>query len=235
MVQTFYIGWDVGAWSCKPHKGKSCDALVVLDKNNTVLGYCREPLVSVINNAKNTKAFTNKLLELCNIGIPVKNYKVVLAIDTPLGFSSAFKNLITNYSATATKIKNHINNPYLFRNTEQYVQKSLGKKPLSPVNDMIGSQATKGIHVLSKFAPIIKELGVWCNSLKTENLTIIEAYPAIVNCIPKLTNKDMDIQDAYKCAYIAKVFHNSKELLEKPEDGIDLQEGWIWFSKNTQL
>lgn len=232
MEQVFYIGWDVGAWSCKAHKGKSCDALVVLDSKNTILGYCRLPLTTIINTATNTKDFTNKLLELCEVKVDNINYKVILAIDTPLGFSSAFKNLICDYTTSINSIETHIDNPYLFRRTEQFVYDKLKKKPLSPVNDMIGSQATKGIHILSKFAPNIKELGVWCNDLQSEDLTIIEAYPAIINCESKLTNEDLDIQDAYKCAYLASVFHNKKENLYQPTVDIDLTEGWIWFSKS---
>jgi hypothetical protein len=38
---------------------------------------------------------------------------------------------------------------------------------------MIGSQATKGMHVLTRFAPKIVECGVWSDG---SNLTAIEAY-----------------------------------------------------------
>lgn len=38
---------------------------------------------------------------------------------------------------------------------------------------MIGSQATKGVHVLARFAPKVVECGIWSDG---SNLTTIEAY-----------------------------------------------------------
>lgn len=48
-------------------------------------------------------------------------------------------------------------------------------KPLSAIKDMIGSQATKGMHVLAKFAPKIERCGVWTDAA---GFTVIEAYPS---------------------------------------------------------
>ena len=41
---------------------------------------------------------------------------------------------------------------------------------------MIDSQATKGVHVLARFAPEIVECGAWSDG---SNLTAIEAYPSL--------------------------------------------------------
>ena len=56
-------------------------------------------------------------------------------------------------------------------------ERYLFEQSLSPpaIKDMIGSQATKGIHVLARFAPKVVECGVWSDR---SNLTAIEAYPS---------------------------------------------------------
>ncbi len=48
-------------------------------------------------------------------------------------------------------------------------------KPLSAIEDMIGSQTTKGMHVFAKFALKIERLGVWTDAA---GFTVIEAYPS---------------------------------------------------------
>ena len=45
----------------------------------------------------------------------------------------------------------------------------------TPIKDMIGSQATKGMHVLGRFAPIREACGVWTDG---RMLRAIEAYPS---------------------------------------------------------
>lgn len=84
---------------------------------------------------------------------------MTLAIDTPLGFSDAFVQLITQSEAAAS-IEASNTNPYLFRRTEHYLF-GQGLSPLSAIKDMIGSQTTKGMHVLARFALRIVECGVW--------------------------------------------------------------------------
>ena len=44
-----------------------------------------------------------------------------------------------------------------------------------PIKDMIGSQATKGIHTVAKFAPRRPSRGVWADCI---GLTAIEGYPS---------------------------------------------------------
>lgn len=48
-------------------------------------------------------------------------------------------------------------------------------KPLSSIKDMIGSQATKGMHTLARFCDINDTCGVWKYG---DLITTIEAYPS---------------------------------------------------------
>jgi len=129
-------------------------------------------------------------------------------------------------------IESSSTNPYLFRRTEHYLFEQ-GLSPLSAIKDMIGSQATKGIHVLARFAPKIVECGVWSDD---NNLTAIETYPSA--CKKSATIQEMrqqystlshaDCEDALTCALVASLFISMRDALIPPEHDISPDEGWIW-------
>ena len=90
-----------------------------------------------------------------------------------MGFSDAFTRLVSRQDH-AGEVGSSATNPYLFRHTERYLFEH-GLKPLSAIKDMIGSQATKGMHVLARFTPKVQRCGVWTDGA---GLTAIEAYPS---------------------------------------------------------
>lgn len=237
MSKTNYIGWDVGGWACSK-SSKSCDAFVVLDKQGKPIGNpARESLKDILNDSKDTKEFLEEIYKLCNL--EYENQKVVLAIDTPLGYSMSFINLISNHTPSDEKFEAYRDNTYLFRKTEQHLfnekilnNKSKAVKPLSAVNDMIGAQSTKGIHVISKYANNFISTGVW--SSDENKLTIIETYPSVNREIPipvDFVIESGDIEDAFICAWIAFKFYNNRDELRDPLDDIPEKEGWIWYLK----
>lgn len=230
-----FIGWDVGGWNCDKNPA-SRDALVVLDAKRQLLGKpWRGNLRRCINQAADTPEFIARLLELCELDVtPFASTPVVLAIDTPLGFSTAFIELIVQGRA-AGPIGNAASNPYLYRRTERYLFER-GLMPLSAIKDMIGSQATKGMHVLARFAPHIQSPGVWTDH---QYLRAIEAYPsaakrsshvaALLAALPEQgAFAHADIGDAYLCALVAWQFHYQPLQLVQPEPGVDSREGWIY-------
>lgn|GEM_PF-315279 len=172
-TDAIFIGWDVGGWNCE-RNSRSKDALVILDSKLNIVGQpFRGNLRKVINQAGKSEELIGLVFDLCEAGSPPTNAAITLAIDTPLGFPSALVNLITG-----TGHSGHIgaseSNPYLYRYTERFLF-DYGLKPLSAIKDMIGSQATKGIHFLSKFALEMQSVGVWSDS---KRLTVVEAYPS---------------------------------------------------------
>lgn len=204
-ADSFFIGWDVGGWNCEKNRD-SRDAIVIIDPKLTIIGIpWRGNLRSYINEASSTKEFIRKLFSLCSDNLPTNIGHVTLAIDTPLGFSIEFVELLTNLRFVEF-IGSYNTNPYLYRQTELFLFK-LGLSPLSAIKDMIGSQATKGIHVLAKFAPTMKRCGVWSDG---ERLVAIEAYPAacknswlIDTLRQKVANhpiENQDKMDALTCA-----------------------------------
>ena len=256
-----YIGWDVGGWNCDKNN-KSRDALVILDGNRRLLGQpWRGNLRHSINEAKNTQQWLESLLTLCQVEqgsiaqLPLT--EVVLAIDTPLGFSQPFQQLLAG-QAVEQPIGSSAHNPYLFRQTEHFLYRN-GLTPLSAIKDMIGSQATKGMHVLAKFAPQVVSTGVWSDG---NNLTAIEAYPAASKTsaiIAELLQPYVyawealqepattiwegahfvegidheDKRDALLCAFIAWLQRNKPEALAQPDDTVPPSEGWIYVPQDA--
>lgn len=229
-----YIGWDVGGWNCDKN-AKSRDALVILDSDLQVIGKpWRGNLRATINAASNSDAFVGAMLALCGAPAFVGQAPVTLAIDTPLGFSEEFVRLVSGLQATGP-LGQSDQNPYLFRQTERRLF-AAGLRPLSAVKDMIGSQSTKGMHVLAKFAPSPSRCGVW----QQGPLTVIEAYPsackvsALVQGLQapfgRLAHDDLD--DALTCALIAHLFATRPAALIAPHPAVPVSEGWIWVPRD---
>ena len=234
-----FIGWDVGGWNCDKNQN-SRDALVVLDHAGEMLGQpWRGNLRDTINAATTTAAFLAALLALCKLGNPAYSCDATLAIDAPLGFPEAFVCMIAGGSPV-DQIGRSAANPYLFRHTERRLVAE-GVTPLSAIKDMIGSQATKAMHVIARFAPQRLSPGIWTDGA---HLTVIETYPALcrarlgsragIGSIPK-TGRDADIHDAEVCARVALDFHLCRDRLEPPTDDTPASEGWIWAPRRIPV
>jgi len=232
----FYIGWDVGGWNCDKNS-KSRDAIVILDGERRLVGEpWRGNLRESINRAQTGAEWVSELFGLCDVAMPGAGAPCVLAIDTPLGFSDAFVQLVSARRSVGALGDSH-DNPYLFRETEQYLFRH-GLRPLSPVKDMIGSQATKGMHVLARFAPKVERCGVWTDD---RSLHAIEAYPSackrsdliagLREGYPPLGHEDKE--DALTCALVAYLFAKEPDLLEPPGANTSASEGWIWVPRDV--
>lgn len=242
-----FIGWDVGGWNCD-YNPKSRDALVILDSERRLLGRpWRGNLRSTINESATTEDFVRRMLALCRVeSVDPARIKTTLAIDTPLGFSKPFIDLITTGS-TEPSIGTSSKNPYLHRQTEHFLFLN-GLSPLSPIKDMIGSQATKGMHVLGRFAPERERCGVWTDG---RMLQAIEAYPSACkrsDSIERLRSsfyqdtlrdgqtirqfvsrlEHVDLQDALTCALLGWMFVYQPEQLAHPMPEVSPIEGWIF-------
>jgi predicted nuclease with RNAse H fold len=233
---SFSIGWDVGGWNCDKN-GKSRDAIVILDKTLTIFGKpWRGNLRDCIVAATTSSDWLKALFEKCGVVFPADSVTVTMAIDTPLGFPDQFVDLITGQSFVepdATSGRNR----YLFRQTERHLFER-GLAPLSAIKDMIGSQATKGMHVLAKFAPNVESCGVWTDG---HGFRAIETYPTacrktkvvetLLNGHTPLGHEDKD--DARVCAVVAHLFAAERHALEEPDDRVPKREGWIWVPRQA--
>ncbi len=232
--RSVFLGWDVGGWNCD-RNALSRDAIIILDAGLRILGEpWRGNLRQTIAEAKTTRDWIRALFGLCGADAPAEPFRATLAIDTPLGFSREFVALVSERRC-ADSPDGSDDNRYLFRETERHVLRR-GKRPLSAVKDMIGSQATKGMHALAKFAPIIESCGVWTDG---RSLTAIETYPSVCRRTPRVvgfldgrpTLKHADCQDARVCALVAYLFATDRKALEPPGEDVSEGEGWIWVPR----
>jgi len=236
--RSFFVGWDVGGWNCDKNP-RSRDAIVVLDEHQKLVGkpWCGN-LRSDIFRASTASDWVQRLFRLCDVPWP-KRPLVTMAIDAPLGFPEDFLRLIKKEQIVEATERSG-ENRYLFRQTERLLFEQ-GHRPLSAVKDMIGSQATKGMHVLSKFATIEQSCGVWTDG---EFFWAIETYPAIwreSRLLQEFLEKECsdgrsweenkDAQDARICAFVAFLFANWRGKLEGPSVDVPISEGWIWAPK----
>lgn len=245
----FFVGWDVGGWNCDNNR-KSRDALIILDADRNIVGTpWRGNLRTSINDAETSQEWLAKIFALCRADWPPGHARAILAIDTPLGFSNAFLHLATRLAHTGP-VGQSDTNPYLFRATEQFLFYH-GLKPLSAIKDMIGSQSTKGMHALAKFAPLVTACGVWGDGTQ---LTAIEAYPSACRNSRRISGllgryavtervqpaerqwvvqiDHEDKLDALTCASVAWLFANDPSALVPPSEEIPSSEGWIWVPKD---
>lgn len=231
---SLFVGWDVGGWNCEKNS-KSRDAIVLIDPDLNIVGKpWRGNLRQTIVDARTSGDWLVALFAACGLGCFRRNVSITMAIDTPLGFPVDFVELITGKQRTEVDGPSALNR-YLFRRTERKLFEQ-GLKPLSAVKDMIGSQATKGMHVVSKFAPLVESCGVWTDG---RGFRAIETYPtawrntpamkALLKGAQPLIHADVD--DARVCALVAHLFATSTSTLEAPDATVPASEGWIWVPR----
>jgi hypothetical protein len=233
---SFFIGWDVGGWNCD-NNAKSRDAIVIFDDTLDIVGQpWRGNLRECIAAATTTRDWLKTLFTKCGAEYPAGSITVTMSIDTPLGFPDELIALITRNGSVEPGETSGLNR-YLFRHTERHLFER-GLRPLSAIKDMIGSQATKGMHVLSKFAPKIESCGVWTDG---HGFRAIETYPTACRSAPvvkkllkgRKTLGHDDSNDARVCAVIAYLFSIRPEAIEGPDVTARSSEGWIWVTRST--
>ena len=227
-----FIGWDVGGWNCDRNRD-SRDALVVLDAAGETLGRAwRGNLRTTINAANSASEFVAAILSLCQVSGLDEPAQATIAIDAPLAFPEGLMRLLT-VGETLDSLESSSENPYLYRFTERRLVTE-GFRPLSSVKDMIGSQATKAMHVVARFFPEQSRPGVWTD---TRSLYALETYPrlcrsrpspALESAVTAWQEPVSDVSDARVCAFIAREFVLSPESLEAPVPQAPPSEGWIW-------
>ncbi len=231
----YFVGWDVGGWNCKKNP-KSRDALAVLHVKEGALALCGSVYRGNIREGINSHGSLAPLVNgYCKTEIAAQD-SITLAIDTPLGMPQAVYALLTGGTLPASLSADYSENPYLYRQTEFWLFQK-GFSPLSAIKDMIGSQSTKGMHLISKLGLTTPkgECGIW----SAGGVTAIETYPtpsmtsarvktlyAGLN-LPPLTHEDRI--HAVFCALVAYLFATDRSSLPAPEAGTPKSEGWIWI------
>ncbi len=134
-----------------------------------------------------------------------------IGIDAPLSiprklYDPTFKSLLEEIE------EGEITNPYLYRETEYFIFKVFGLRPMPPVGDRIGRITARALHFLHEFG----------------RERVFELYPAQIKerySTIKDFNKDPHICDAYAVALGVQKILQGYTIYPA---GDLFQEGWIW-------
>lgn len=245
----YAIGWDVGAWHCD--KGRSRDTVCVLRHNGTgavepVGDVQRGNLRDVINGPGGPN-LVYRLLEWKGLPVGDRDADITIAIDTPLGWPKAFTDLLKGKSLEDEIPERKARNPLLLRETERLLWKQGPSEPLSAVQDMIGSQSTKGLQFLHRAGFQRQRKGNWSLDLEPgRKATAIETYPSPAKIAPMVqrifsklrwsalpeklpASAISDSEDALLCAIVAFLYDRQLQDLEAPKEDPPQGEGWIWL------
>ena len=235
----YFVGWDVGGWNCD-RNANSRDSLAVLMVDDNRLARCGVVYRGNIRPGINEEqSITNIVNRFCRTQIKQSDH-ITMAIDTPLGMPQALISLLTSQALPDQIPQSYAKNPYLYRETEMWLFRQ-GFSPLSAIKDMIGSQATKGMHLIAKFGLTSRDgrCGVWTNQW----VTAIETYPApskksetinqLYAALPNLALNHEDQIDAVYCALVAYLYGKQRNALVAPVDNPPMSEGWIWIPKDV--
>lgn len=203
----------------------------------------------------------NKLMSLEQLAQPVdpsfnmsnieEDTLVVIGVDAPLGFPSAFIKLLNGGRPAVMKPAKEIDNPLAYRFTDREMYRVFGKKALSAAYDRIGNNATAAmLHTRLWQEEHEFKTYPFDDPWAEDNKIIIEVYPALVKekrfeevhnylreFFPSNTASGTDAYDACICAIYAIAFGMSGKVLPSlqgpPTDRKEevKEEGWIYYFK----
>ncbi|MBY5920942.1 DUF429 domain-containing protein [Ferrimonas balearica] len=240
------IGWDVGGWQGK----KQAVAVAAWrrgDKAVTWLGI--SPAFSLSQRAPLS---LDTLLSPAGVSVDVvaKAKQVTIGIDAPLAYPLAFKRLLAGEPVLDTAPQAEIDNPLAYRDCERWVHWTFGKKPMSPVFDRLGNNATvamSALHALRR-----QGYSVLPQDADEAIRAVIEVYPALLKdaaesaspakpmfrpFLPDPVPQTGDVYDAALAALVA-LGHGLCALGEEealslpcilgPAPGYVRDEGWVY-------
>ena len=179
MCNTYYVGWDVGAWKCAKTQfaNSSQDCITILNAEGQLLfawmgniyDYTTTSLVNFLNALiEDTKTSPKKPkgVNICFSREPkiTENDIIVIAIDAVLGMPKRASSLfdlnpkcaqadMSDSSETSVPLdSDEIEKSCIFRLVEQrLLQLPKTNPPLSLLKDRLGSQATKALFTLKQW------------------------------------------------------------------------------------
>ncbi|CAN5517592.1 DUF429 domain-containing protein [soil metagenome] len=171
------VGWDVGGW----HGSKQSVAVALIEDD--ILRWQGAP--SLFSIAKLHQAGGSPT-ELIRLGWPeapddiLDRYLVTIAIDAPLGFPQMFTRVLTSEDVPEIGESTFYENPLAFRETDRWVYRTFGKRPLSAPFDKLGNNAITAITQARKWSQAQGFQIAPQHGPGPANRTIIEVYPALV-------------------------------------------------------
>jgi hypothetical protein len=250
--QLLAVGWDVGGWVGR----KQAVAVAALGPGGVEWrGTARAFRLADLPCPRWS------LLDLIRMAWPdgpedtVERHRVVLAIDAPLGFPSAFTQLLTTGEVRHSRpTRRRLTTPSPIGRATGTSSEPFGKKPLSASFDKLGNNATVAMHHATRLARLHNARVLPFDTPDDTAHTIIEVYPALSK-VPKDTCCYPGIQrllphgavaatdecDACICALMALAFGLNGTWAELPPlvaptgSGAVENEGWIYHAPREWL
>lgn len=234
------IGWDAGGW-----RGKKQGLAALIREETGQIRLLQPPSGRSLEQWGEAHRL-DRFVEVATAGTATrKSHRVVIGIDAPLGFPSAFTKLL-NGTATAVNLeKEMIHNRYAFRETDRVIAERF-KMPLSASFDKLGNNASVAMH----YALGWREQGLRVLPFDVDDGVsdiAIEVYPAIVcesaggdrpSWLQPILNlaegleRGSDTQDALVCAALALAYHScgtgGLPRMAGPDRELPKGEGWIY-------
>lgn len=192
------IGWDVGGMYGK----KNVFTVSIFDENGLKV-YSPYNIVfthgaAIKNNLEDLTFY--KLIHLLNDDknkilnkIDKKEYSIIISIDAPLGYPKNFKDLVNQRieSFSISDSNKAIHDNYAYRTTEKNIFDVTEKKPLSSINDSLGSLTYLAQYLMLKWRYEGFRYLPLDTTRKDNSKVIIEVYPGILkNSLNKFVNED---------------------------------------------
>lgn len=263
----YFIGCDMGGWHTRRTSGG--DALAVCKWDGTSLSHVRDrkgrlfyPItthkpqhahnpgsaVAKFVSPSNTVC-EDQLLDGLVSAMIAEGARIIIAIDAALAWPKAFAELVAKAPAaghlpTFGLTKKAIENPYLYRETERFIDTAIGKTPLTAPGSYFGNNSSKAQALAAWFKSKLPCLyrppfDNWCRiCAASRNHTLIEVYPAASmhsNAFKELcwppTEQAMkqlgksDIADAKRCAMTAVCYAVTVGMLN--QQGNQYPDIWL--------
>ena len=235
------LGWDVGGWL-----GRKQGAAAVAWSAERGIWWLGQPTAFRLGGAEDSALTPERLA--AHVGLSLNGAeRVIVGIDAPLGFSTAYVQLVAGGAGRLHRPSRDIDDRLAFRESERFVHATFAKKPMSAPHNMLGANATVAIS----HARAWRDLGYAMLPFDGTHAdrACIEVYPALEKrggllderwtrlglCIPQSAKPGSDAFDASICALIALAFgtHGEAGLPRGcgPTDAyadVARREGWIY-------
>lgn len=216
----YFIGCDIGGW----HTDNG-DAFAALKFSSGDLVHLGEQSGSMYYPVDPQGIFSKILKQICE-----EQARLIIAIDAALAWPVEFVKLVQDAPAAghlpSFSLRSAIDNPYLYRETERFVEKTIlrgsKKKPLTAPGDKFGNNCSKAQALVAWIRTRLPEVyrppfDPWDQeNAKKARYSVLEVYPAASmecrtfkelrwpNAATQMTNVgNSDIGDAKRCAMTA--------------------------------
>ncbi|MCZ7679161.1 MAG: DUF429 domain-containing protein [Sandaracinaceae bacterium] len=243
MIPVLAIGWDVGGWL-----GTKQGVAVLLHEGPGRAKFLSAPrrVRAAEIEARGLDGFLGGALG-ASTGDVCERFRVVLAIDAPLGFPRAFGELLAGRPPKDPNPSREIDSTLAHRSCDRWVYEKHGKKPLSASFDKLGNNATVAMVVTGRLRAERAFRALPFDAPQPGCPELIEVYPALVKrdghalaplarWLPREIEPGTDEHDAAICAVLglahacAGAEPDLPELVPPPADLLEdaRDEGWIY-------